>query len=82
MPLVLLDLPDIHAVEHVHCVVTSGALSRDRTRWIRGRATFLFPVTALAIVFRTKYLTGFQAAFAHGDLTFAAGTAPLADRAR
>jgi hypothetical protein len=64
---------------HVHCLVTGGALSRDRTRWIRGRATFLFPVTALAIVFRAKYLAGLQRAFAEERLTFAAGTAPLAD---
>ena len=67
---------------HVHCVVTSGALSRDRTRWIRGRATFLFPVQALAIVFRAKYLAGLHRAFADGKLVFAAGTTPLADRAR
>jgi hypothetical protein len=64
---------------HVHCLVTGGALSRDRTRWIRGPATFLFPVTALSIVFRAKYLAGLQRAFAEGRLTFAAGTAPLAD---
>ena len=64
---------------HVHCLVTGGVLSRDRTRWIRGRSTFLFPVKALAIVFRAKYLDALHHAFAHGDLTFAAGTAPLAD---
>ena len=67
---------------HVHCVVTSCALSRDRTRWIRGRASCLFPVKALAIVFRATYLAGLHRAFAAGDLIFAAGTAPLADRAR
>ena len=39
---------------HVHCLVTGGALSRDRTRWIRGRAMFLFPVKALSVVFRAK----------------------------
>ena len=67
---------------HVHCVVTSGALSRDRSRWIRGRVSFLFPVKALSIVFRAKYLADLQRAFEDGDLAFAAGTAPLADRAR
>lgn len=67
---------------HVHCLVTGGALSRDRTRWIRGRATFLFPVHALSVVFRAKYLTGLQRAFAEDRLTFAAGTAPLADAAQ
>ena len=64
---------------HVHCLVTGGALARDRTRWIRGRAAFLFPVKALSIVFRAKYLVGLQRAFNEGELTFAAGTAPLAD---
>jgi hypothetical protein len=67
---------------HVHCLVTGGALSPDRTRWIRGRAAFLFPVKALSIVFRAKYLTGLQRAFEEDRLTFAAGTAPLADAAR
>jgi hypothetical protein len=67
---------------HVHCLVTGGALSRDRTRWIRGRATFLFPVKALSVVFRAKYLAGLQRAFSEGQLTFAAGTAPLADAGR
>ena len=63
---------------HVHCLVTGGGLSRDRTRWIRGHATYLFPVKALSRVFRAKYLAALDQAFAHGDLTFAAGTAPLA----
>ncbi len=67
---------------HVHCLVTGGALSRDRTRWIRGRATFLFPVKALSVVFRAKYLAGLRRAFTDGQLTFAAGTAPLADAGR
>ncbi len=66
---------------HVHCLVTGGALSRDRTRWIRGRSTFLFPVKALSVVFRAKYLDALAQAFAHDDLTFAAGTAPLAEPA-
>jgi hypothetical protein len=67
---------------HVHCLVTGGALSSDRTRWIRGRASFLFPVKALSLVFRAKYLAGLRRAFDDGALTFAAGTAPLADAAR
>ena len=67
---------------HVHCLVTGGALSHDRTRWIHGRAAFLFPVKALSIVFRAKYLEGLHHAFQSGQLTFAAGTTPLADAAR
>ena len=67
---------------HVHCLVTGGALSRDRARWIPGQASFLFPVNALSIVFRAKYLAGLQRAFTDGALTFAGGTAPLADAGR
>jgi hypothetical protein len=67
---------------HVHCLVTGGALSSDRSRWIRGRVSFLFPVKALAMVFRAKYLAGLHRAFTEGALTFAAGTAPLADVAQ
>ncbi len=33
---------------HLHCLVTGGALAADRSRWIAGRSTFLFPVRALS----------------------------------
>jgi hypothetical protein len=46
-----------------------------------GRSSFLFPVRALSIVFRAKYLEGLQRASDAGHLTFASGTADLADRA-
>ena len=65
---------------HLHCLVTGGALAADRSRWIPGRSSFLFPVGALARVFRAKYLEGLQRAFDTGQLAFAGGTADLADR--
>ena len=65
------------------------ALSRYRAAPCRATAragsagaTFLFPVEALSIVFRAKYLAGLHGAFTAGQLTFAAGTAPLADAGR
>jgi hypothetical protein len=64
---------------HLHCLVTGGAVSSDGTRWIGGRTSFLFPVKALSTVFRAKYLAGLRRAFHDGALTFAAGTASLAD---
>jgi hypothetical protein len=64
---------------HLHCVVTGGALSLDGGRWIPARPGFLFPVRALATVFRAKYLEALQDAYATQRLTFAGGTAPLAD---
>jgi Putative transposase/Transposase zinc-binding domain len=65
---------------HLHCLVTGGALAADNSRWITGRSSFLFPVRALATVFRAKYLAALRRAFAKGQLRFADGTAGLADR--
>jgi hypothetical protein len=64
---------------HLHCLVTGGALSRDGTRWVPSRPSFLFPVRALSCVFRAKFLAAVRAGFEAGQLTFADGTAPLAD---
>ena len=63
---------------HVHCVVTGGALAPDGTRWMPARPTFLFPVRALAKVFRGRYLAGLQRAFDRGDLHLTDGLASLA----
>jgi Putative transposase/Transposase zinc-binding domain len=65
---------------HLHCLVTGGALAADRSRWITGRSSFLFPVRALSTVFRAKYLAALRRAFATGQLHFADGTTDLADR--
>jgi len=53
---------------HVHCVVTGGALSPDRQRWIPARRGFLFPTKALSKVFRGKYLEALTQAHRKGDL--------------
>jgi Putative transposase/Transposase zinc-binding domain len=64
---------------HVHCVVTGGALARDGTRWIPARPTFLFPVRALAKVFRGRFLAGLRRAFDRGALQLTGGLAALAE---
>ena len=65
---------------HVHCVVTGGALAPEEDRWIpTKRRDFLFPVKALSRVFRGKYLTSLQSAYAQDHLLFAGATAPLGD---
>jgi len=64
---------------HLHCVVPGGALARDGSRWLPAKPGFLFPVRALAEVFRGKYLAGLQEAFARGTLRFAGSVAGLAD---
>ena len=65
---------------HVHCVVTGGALAPDGSRWIpTKRRDFLFPVKALARVFRGTSLTALQNAYAQDRLQFAGATAPLGE---
>lgn len=64
---------------HLHCVVTGGALTRDGARWIAAPPGFLFPVRALAKVFRGKYLAALRRAFTAGKLRFAGALASLAD---
>ncbi len=66
---------------HVHCVVTGGVLSPAGERWIAAQPGFLFPVRALAAVFRGKYLDELAQAGQRGELQFARSTAPLGDPA-
>src|SRR5439155_3121017 len=69
------------ALSIVHSVVTGGALAPDRARWIPARPRFLFPVRALARVFRGRYLAGLQRAFDCGELHCTGGLASLAEPA-
>src|SRR3989454_7338733 len=64
---------------HLHCVVTGGALTQDGARWIAAPPGFLFPVRALARVFRGKYLQALHRAFITGKLRFAGSLASLAE---
>jgi hypothetical protein len=53
---------------HLHCLVPAGALSRAQSRWISARKNFLFPVTALSLVFRGKFLDLLQQACDKGKI--------------
>ncbi len=64
---------------HLHCVVTGGALARDGSRWRPAKRGFLFPVRALAPVFRGKALDGLRRAFERNELRFAGSVAGLQD---
>ena len=55
---------------HVHCVVSAGGLSADRTRWIKPRCDFFLPVKVLGRVFRGKFVAALQRAFQDGKLSF------------
>jgi Putative transposase/Transposase zinc-binding domain len=52
---------------HVHAIVSGGGLSRDSQRWITTPRSFLFPIAAMAKVFRAKVLDELRAAYRSGD---------------
>jgi predicted Zn-ribbon and HTH transcriptional regulator len=64
---------------HLHCLVPAGALSSDQKRWTPARKNFLFPVKALSIVFRGKFLDLLKKAFDRNKLLFVGQTVSLAD---
>jgi Putative transposase/Transposase zinc-binding domain len=55
---------------HLHCLVPAGALSFDQSRWVSARKNFLFPVKALSLVFRAKFLDLLQHNIARGKIDF------------
>jgi len=63
---------------HLHALVATGALAACGT-WVRSRRGFLFPVKALSIVFRGKFLGALVQALAHGRLALSGGTAALGE---
>ena len=63
---------------HVHGLVAAGALD-PQGRWVRSRRGFLFPVKALSIVFRAKFLSTLGTALALGRLRLSSGTAALGE---
>lgn len=62
---------------HVHGLVAGGALS-EAGSWIRARRGFLFPVKALSMVFRAKFLESLKVALEHNRLRLAGSAAALA----
>jgi hypothetical protein len=56
---------------HLHCVVPSGGLFPDRSRWISSRARFFLPVKVLGKLFRGKFLAFLASVFRKKKLHFA-----------
>lgn len=55
---------------HLHCVIPGGVLSHDNKQWINARDDFLFPVKALSIVFRGKFVDALKNAYNNDELIF------------
>jgi hypothetical protein len=64
---------------HLHCLVPAGVLSFDRNRWVSARQAFLFPVKALSLVFRAKFLDSLKKSFDQNKLLIVGQIAPWAD---
>jgi hypothetical protein len=62
---------------HAHCIVTGGGLATEGQGWVGTKEYYLFPVAALSVVFRGKYLAGLKELYDGGGLEFHGQLAPL-----
>ena len=62
---------------HIHCVIPSGGLSADHSRWIHPRYPFFLPVGVIGKVFRGKFVAGLKQRFQQGQLCFHGDLKPL-----
>ena len=76
---------NLHHHPHLHCLVTGGGLSCDRSghvdgppRWRSCRPGFFLPVRVLGRVFRGKFLALLRQAHQRGELALVGRLAPLA----
>jgi hypothetical protein len=63
---------------HLHCVIPGGVISDDNAHWINARDNFLFPVKALSIVFRGKFIDALKNAYRNDELIFPGKTKTFA----
>jgi hypothetical protein len=80
---------NLHHHPHLHCLVTGGGLSCDRSGrvderpcWRSCRPGFFLPVRVLGRVFRGKFLALLRQAHQRGELSLAGRLAPLAEASR
>jgi len=64
---------------HVHCVIPSGGIALDCSRWVHPRPGFFLPIRVLSKAFRGKFIAGLKRLFRKGDLRFHGRLAGLAD---
>jgi len=62
---------------HLHCLVPSGGLALDRSRWIASRRNFFLPVRVLSRMFRGKLLAFLRQSYRHNQLCFSGALAEL-----
>jgi hypothetical protein len=55
---------------HVHCVVPSGGLSHDRSRWISSKKKFFISVHVMSDLFKKKVSAYLKSSYESGELVF------------
>nr|WP_319001702.1 IS91 family transposase [Clostridium estertheticum] len=65
---------------HIHCVVPSGGLTFDGTRWINSKNDFFIPVKVLSRKFRGKFLFYLKKAYHNNALKYTTGIQELAEK--
>jgi len=65
---------------HIHCVVPSGGLTSDGTRWINSRNDFFIPVKVLSRKFRGKFLFYLKKAYYSNALKYSTGIEELTEK--
>ncbi len=64
---------------HLHCIVTGGGLTPEGSKWIGSPAHYLFPVRALSVMYRAKFLAGLKELHQRQGLEFHGQLASLAN---
>jgi len=64
---------------HLHCIVTGGGLTPAGDGWVPSPAHYLFPVRALSVMYRAKFLAGLAERHQSQGLEFHGQLAPLAN---
>jgi predicted Zn-ribbon and HTH transcriptional regulator len=63
---------------HLHCLVPSGGLALDNSRWVATKPNFFLPVHVLSCMFRGKILAFLKQAYTSSQLRFPGTLADLA----
>ncbi|WLC77558.1 IS91 family transposase (plasmid) [Clostridium estertheticum] len=65
---------------HIHCIVPSGGLTFDGTRWISSKKDFFIPVKVLSRKFRGKFLFYLKKAYQSNALKYTTGIQELTEK--
>ncbi|MBU3174923.1 IS91 family transposase [Clostridium estertheticum] len=65
---------------HIHCIVPSGGLTFDGTKWINPKKDFFIPVKVLSRKFRGKFLFYLKKAYQSNALKYTTGIQELTEK--